>query len=128
METGKIKSKPPGSTSIRSVDPAGNKNLEDQEESTNFLKKQVERTDRSRYDICEVFSPPRVCVVATDHGLRGGWSIDVSTRDPITGKCYDLRNPKEQKEVKKRIRRYCPPSAGGVTTMHCLLYREPGRG
>ena len=33
------------------------KGIEDKEVSINFLKKQVERTDRSRYDICEVFSP-----------------------------------------------------------------------
>ncbi len=84
------------------------KEIEDKEVSIHFLKKQVERTDRSRYDICEVFSPPRVCVVAIDHGLRGGWSLDVSTRDPITGRCYDLRNPKDQKEVKKMLRRDCP--------------------
>ncbi len=51
METDDIKSKPRGLTSLRSVVPVGNKNLEDQEESINFLKKQVERTDRSRYDM-----------------------------------------------------------------------------
>ncbi len=76
--------------------------------SIDFLKKQVEKADRSRYDICEICSPPRVCVVATDHGLKGGWSLDVNTRDPVTGKSYDLRNPKDQKEVKKRIRIDCP--------------------
>ena len=72
------------------------------------MKKQIEKADRSRYDICEVFSPPRVCVAARDHELRGGWSLDISTRDPGTGRCHDLRNPKEQKEVKKMIRMDCP--------------------
>ena len=84
------------------------KSIEEKEESIHFLKKEVEKMDRSRYDICEVFSPPRVCVVASDHGLRAGWSLDVKTRDPITGSCYDLRNPKDQKEVKNMIRRDCP--------------------
>ena len=45
------------------------KSIEEKEESIHFLKKEVEKMDRSRYDICEIFSPPRVCVVANDHGL-----------------------------------------------------------
>ena len=76
--------------------------------SVNFVKKEVEKLDRSRYDICEVFSPPRVCATARDHGLRGGWSIDLGAIDPGTGRGYDLRNPKEQKEVKNIIIRECP--------------------
>ena len=51
METDDIKSKPRGLTSLQSVDPDGHKNLEDQEESINFLRKQVEKKDRSRYDM-----------------------------------------------------------------------------
>ena len=34
--------------------------------------------------------------------------MDIVTRDPVTGKSYDLRNPKDQKEVKKMLRRDCP--------------------
>ncbi len=69
---------------------------------------QVEKSVRSRYDTCEVFLPPSVCVVANDHGLRRGWSLDIVTRDPVTGKSYDLRNPRNQKEVKKMISRDRP--------------------
>ncbi len=57
-DTDEIKNLPQGLTSLQSVDPVGNKDLEDQEESMHFLKKQVEKIDRSRYDICEAFSPP----------------------------------------------------------------------
>ena len=32
--------------------------IEEKEVSINSLKKQVEKVDRSRYDICEVFTPP----------------------------------------------------------------------
>ena len=32
--------------------------------------------NQTKYDVCEVFSPPRICPAATLHGLRGGWSID----------------------------------------------------
>ena len=56
---------------------AGSITFEERELSIDFFKKRVEKADRSRFDICEVFSPPRVCVVASDHGLRAGWSLDV---------------------------------------------------
>ena len=61
-----------------------------------------------KYDVCEVFSPPRMCAAANRHGLRGGWSIDMAISDPNTGRKYDLRNSKDQGEVKRLIRRDCP--------------------
>ena len=46
--------------------------LEEKEMPIDFLKTQVEKADRSRYDICEICSPPRVCVVATDTDSKEG--------------------------------------------------------
>ena len=57
--------------------------------------------DQSKYDVCEVFSPPRMCAAAKRHGLRGGLSIDMAIREPSTGRRFDLRNSKDQKEVKR---------------------------
>ena len=51
LGTDEFRKKLMGFTSLRSVDPAGNMTLEGQEESINFLKKQVDKTDRSRYDM-----------------------------------------------------------------------------
>ena len=62
----------------------------------------------NRYDVCEVFSPPRICTTSIEHGLRRGWPIDMAFRDPTSGRKYDLRNSKDQSEVKRRIRRDCP--------------------
>ncbi len=62
----------------------------------------------SRYDVCEVFSPPRICPVATEQGLRGGWSIDMAVPEPGTKRRFDLRNQRDQNEVKRRIRRDGP--------------------
>ena len=64
--------------------------------------------EESKYDVCEVFSPPRICVAATEHGLRGGWSIDIATNERNTMRRFDLRNQKDQSEVKRMIRRDCP--------------------
>ena len=49
-----------------------------------------------KYDIAELFSPPRMTELANEYGLRGGWSIDDRCTDPITGRTYGLRNPKDQ--------------------------------
>ena len=63
---------------------------------------------QSKYDVCEVFSPPRLCPAATARGLRGGWSIDIAIRDPSTGRRFGLRNSRDQTEVKRLVRRDCP--------------------
>ena len=44
----------------------------------------------------------------TGRGTRRRWSIDLSFRDPGTGRIIDLRNPSDQKEVKRVIKRDCP--------------------
>ena len=41
-------------------------------------------------------------------GLRGGWSIDDKTEDPVTKRTYDLQNRKDQSEVRRMIRRDKP--------------------
>jgi len=64
--------------------------------------------DQDKYDVCEVFSPPRICAAARKQGLTAGWSLDISVKDPETGRKFDLRNPKDQKEAKRLIRSDCP--------------------
>lgn len=60
------------------------------------------------FDVCEVFSPPRICAAARKRGFKGGWSIDMNYRDPNSGQIFDIRRPSDQKEFKKRVRRECP--------------------
>ena len=36
-------------------------------------------TGESVFDVCEVFSPPRICEAACQRGVRGGRSLDVSS-------------------------------------------------
>ena len=45
----------------------------------------VETSKRSRYDVCEVFSPARLTRRTSAHRLRGGWSLDLSQRCQVTG-------------------------------------------
>ena len=46
--------------------------------------------------------------MAETFGLRGGWPIDDKTEDPVTKRTYDLRSKKDQREVRRIIRRDKP--------------------
>ena len=58
-----------------------------------------------RYDICELFSQARVTAEAKKHGMRGGWSLDISHVDEVTGETWDLSTEKDQRRVWKFLRR-----------------------
>ena len=83
-------------------------NMQRMETSISMLQKQIEESKKRLYDVCEAFSPPRICAAAREQGLKGEWSLDIRFRDPGTGRTFDLRNSKDQKEVKKIIKRDCP--------------------
>ena len=40
--------------------------------------------NKTEFDVCEIFSRPRVCQVAKDLGLRGGYSLNRDTKDMHT--------------------------------------------
>ena len=61
-----------------------------------------------RFDVCELFSPPRVAARAHKAGLRGGWSLDLRAPDPISGRHWDLSDPMEQQRIIDMIRRDKP--------------------
>ena len=72
------------------------------------LKAMAEGKPASKYDLAELFSPPRMTEMTEAFGLKGGWSIDDKCTDPITGRTYDLRNKKDQNEVRRMVRRDKP--------------------
>ena len=61
-----------------------------------------------KYDLAELFSPPRMTVMTDKFGLKGGWSIDDQVEDPVTKRTYDLRKAKDQNEVRRMVRRDKP--------------------
>ena len=61
-----------------------------------------------KYDLAELFSPPRMTEMTKAAGLKGGWSIDDRIEDPVTKRTYDLRNKKDQNEVRRMLRRDKP--------------------
>ena len=68
-------------------------------------------------DIAEVFSPPRIAAAASKQGLRGGWSLDLTTG-------WDLSDPEQQKQAMRLLRESkprmviaCPPCTPFSTLM-----------
>ena len=72
------------------------------------------------YDVCELFSPPRVSEMATRQGLRGGWALDINCEDPVTKSKWDLSEEKTQAKVWKLIRRDKPLVIG--MSPECTLF------
>ena len=60
------------------------------------------------YDACEAFSQARTSARATQRGLRGGWSLDVNHRCPVTGRTWDLSDPVDQRKCKHLVHRTKP--------------------
>ena len=54
---------------------------------------------RPLYDVCEIFSAPRVTARARRRNLRAGWTMDIDTVDPVTGRSWDLTVPGEKKRA-----------------------------
>ena len=73
-----------------------------------------------KYDLCELFSPPRVSAAASARGFRGGWALDVNFVDPVSGSAWDLSEPRAQEKVWKMIRRDKPLVIGLLP--ECTLF------
>ena len=79
------------------------------------LKGAQELYNRERPDVAEIYSNPRVCQEATARRYDGktlvpGWSLDLTTKDPLTNEPWDLSKRTVQERVKKLIREsepYC---------------------
>ena len=56
-----------------------------------------------RMDVAEVYSPPRMARAARRHGLKGGWSLDLSVDDPDDGLPWDLSDPSKQQKAMKLL-------------------------
>ena len=63
---------------------------------------------RTRYDACEIFSQPRLTARARERGMQGGWALDLHFEDPVSGRKWDMANPKEVARAREMIRRTQP--------------------
>ena len=78
-----------------------------------------------KYDVCEVFSPPRVTPFAEARGLRAGWCLDIGTTDTVTGRRWNLIDSSEREMAFDLIRRDKPHTVtlSPPCTKLCALLR-----
>ncbi len=60
----------------------------------------------SKYDLAELFRPPRMTEMPEKFGLKGGWSVADQIEDPITKRPYYLRNRTDQTDARSMSRRH----------------------
>ena len=71
--------------------------MSDEEFRQEEVTKAKERIQSAnKYDIAELFSPPRMTEMTEAFGLKGGWPIDDKCTDPVTGRTYYLQNKKTE--------------------------------
>jgi len=75
---------------------------------------------KNKYFCAEAFSPPRLCERARSRGLKGGWSLDIIAKDPITGEMWDLSCGSRQKKAIGMLRRDKPKLL--VVSPPCTLF------
>ena len=74
-----------------------------------IMKQAIVMYEKKGPNVCEIFSQPRVCRetggrMYAGETLSPGWSLDLTTKDPLTGAPWDLSSPKMQSRVKNLIR------------------------
>ena len=67
------------------------------------LKKVLERYRGGPKKIAEIYSPPRIAEHAAPHGMRPGWSLDLSTMDPFDGKPWDFRSAAKRRRAEELL-------------------------
>ena len=85
------------------------------------LKNALALFERHGLDVSEIFSQPRVCQEASGRmfegaTLRPGWSLDLTTADPQTGKKWDLSEPSVQNRARQLVR---------TTKPYCIVGSPP---
>ena len=82
----------------------------------NHRQRRTKAQLNAKMAIAEIYSPPRMSAAAARHGLKGGWSLDLTVPDPTDGKPWDLSSPEKQRRAREMLRRdepamlvVCPP-------------------
>ena len=79
--------------------------------------------DKTEFDVCEIFSRPRVCQVAKDLGLRGGYSLNRETKDMHTNKSWSFMEKKDQVKLITLVARR--PTQLLIASPPCKLFSPP---
>lgn len=81
--------------------------------------------------VAEMFSPPRVNIQAARLGMSTGWSMDIGTTDPWSGKAWDLSDRRCQALALKLVCQHQPKFlmlSPPCTLFSTLQNLNPGKG
>ncbi len=81
----------------------------------NHRQRRTRHQLESKMHVAEVYSPPRMAAAAERHGLRPGWSLDITEVDPEDGQPWDLSKVEKQRKAWKLL----------TTDEPCMLVVSP---
>ncbi len=58
---------------------------------------------QGKFDVAEVYSPPRIAKTARRMGLRAGWALDLTEVDPEDNQPWDFSKEEKRKKAKKLV-------------------------
>ena len=67
------------------------------------MRRTLRQAADCKYDIAEMYSPPRMVKLARQLGLRDGWSLDLTREDPDDGKPWDFGTEEKRKKAMKMV-------------------------
>ena len=79
----------------------------DMSERATTMRKSREVPGDTKHHVCEMYSPPRICKTARRMNLRGGWSLDLTTRDE-DGVSWDFGKEERRAKAKELIEKDRP--------------------
>ncbi len=56
-----------------------------------------------KYDVSELYSPPRITAMAKQLGMKDGWALDLTITDETDGKPWDFSDAKKRQKAKDKI-------------------------
>ena len=81
---------------------------------TRQLKVQAKRISTRRRktvtepSVAEIYSPPRLTMIAREHGLHALWALDLTGHDPDDGSPWDFRDPSKREKGMSVLKRDRP--------------------
>ena len=61
-----------------------------------------------KFDLCELFGPPRISSRARERGYRAGWCLDCNYADPVTGRRWNMTDSRDQDKIIRMIKQDKP--------------------
>ncbi len=70
---------------------------------TNHRQRRTAQQGKGKYDIAEMYSPPRITKTAKAMGLKDGWALDLTESDPEDNEPWDFSRKEKRDKAKRRV-------------------------